>query len=202
VLLLGAHADTASGQVLPDRLELEARNCNLRSGIGKRGLLEDIEYWRGLLWQTPEHRCTNKIELLTYVARYIGRPPIANSRILDFDANKIRLRYRDKLDDNRMLGAPSPSRSSLIASSNTSGKVFSTACDTSVYSRHNSNPRATLLTADFWVSRTSVECGRYAGPRLCIHLSGLTSIGQLRKSHDLEPSPVVSHLNSVILIFL
>jgi len=86
---------------LLDRLELEVRQGKLRSDLSQKQLLEKIDYERGALWHIEEHGCTNKHALLAYVARYIGRPPIANSRILEFDADYVRFRYRDKRDDNR-----------------------------------------------------------------------------------------------------
>jgi hypothetical protein len=87
---------------LLDRLELEVRQGRLRSDLSQKQSLENIDYERGIPWHIPEHGCTNKHQLLAYVARYIGRPPIANSRILKFDAHHVRFRYRDKLDDDRV----------------------------------------------------------------------------------------------------
>ena len=87
---------------LLDRLELEVHDGRVRSDLSKKRLLENIEYERGCLWHIEEHGCTNKHQLLAYVARYIGRPPIANSRILEFDVHHVRFRYRDKLDDDRV----------------------------------------------------------------------------------------------------
>lgn len=81
---------------LLDRLELEVRQGTLRSDLGREQSLKNIDYERGCLWHIEEHRCTNKNDLLSYVARYIGRPPIANSRFLEFDAHRVRFRYRDK----------------------------------------------------------------------------------------------------------
>lgn len=98
---------------LLDRLELEVRQGRLRSDLSLKDLLEKIDYERGALWHIEEHRCTNKYQLLAYVARYIGRPPIANSRILEFDAHHVRFRYRDKLDDDRVHEATIPTQEFL-----------------------------------------------------------------------------------------
>jgi hypothetical protein len=87
---------------LLDRLELEVRLGRLRSNLSQKQLLKYIDYERGCLWHIGEHGCANKHDLLAYVARYIGRPPIANSRILEFDADRVRFLYRDKLDDDRI----------------------------------------------------------------------------------------------------
>jgi hypothetical protein len=97
---------------LLDRLEDELRQGRLRlpPGLSQKQLLANIGYERGLLWHLEEHACTNKHELLAYVARYIGRPPIANSRILEFDAHHVRFRYRDKLDDDRAHEATIPTQ--------------------------------------------------------------------------------------------
>ncbi len=74
----------------------------LRSNLGQKQLLKNIDYERECLWHIEEHGCTSRHDLLAYVARYIGRPPIANSRILKFDADHVRFLYRDKLDDDRI----------------------------------------------------------------------------------------------------
>jgi hypothetical protein len=95
---------------LLDRLELEVRQSTLRSDLSQKRLLEDIDYERGIPWHIEKHGCTNKRQLLAYVARYIGRPPIANSRILEFDAHHVRFRYRDKLDDDRVHEATIPTQ--------------------------------------------------------------------------------------------
>jgi hypothetical protein len=98
---------------LLDRLELEVRQGRLRSDLSQKQLLENIDYERGLLWHIVEHSCTNKHDLLAYVARYIGRPPIPNSRILEFDAHHVRYRFRDKLDDDRVHEATIPTQEFL-----------------------------------------------------------------------------------------
>lgn len=85
-----------------DRLKLEALTGRLRSDLSQRELLQKIDYERGALWHVEDHRCKTKEGLLTYAARYIGRPPIANTRILEFDADHVRFKYRDKLDDDRI----------------------------------------------------------------------------------------------------
>lgn len=97
---------------LLDRLEEELRQGRLRlpPDLRPKRLLRDVNYEYGLLWRIEEHGCTNKHQLLTYVARYIGRPPISNSRILEFDAHHVRFRYRDKLDDNRVHEATIPTQ--------------------------------------------------------------------------------------------
>jgi hypothetical protein len=84
------------------RLELEVPPSRLRSDLSQRQLLEKIAYERGMLWHIVEHRCTNKDDLLAYIARYIGRPPIPNRRILEFDDHHVRFYYRDKRDDDRV----------------------------------------------------------------------------------------------------
>jgi putative transposase/transposase-like zinc-binding protein len=97
---------------LLDRLEEELRQGRLRlpPDLSQKQLLANIDYERRILWHIEKHACTNKHELLAYVARYIGRPPIANSRILEFDAHHVRFRYRDKLDDNRVHEATIPTQ--------------------------------------------------------------------------------------------
>jgi Putative transposase/Transposase zinc-binding domain len=87
-----------------DRLEEELRPGRLRlpPDLSRERLLKDVDDEYGLLWRIEEHRCTNKHQLLSYVARYIGRPPISNSRILEFNAHCVRFRYRDKLDYDRV----------------------------------------------------------------------------------------------------
>jgi hypothetical protein len=96
-----------------DRLELEVRLGELRSNLSQKQLLKNIEYERGCLWHLEEHGCTNKRDLLAYVARYIGRPPIANGRILEFDVDHVRFLYRDKLDDDRIHEVTVPTREFL-----------------------------------------------------------------------------------------
>jgi hypothetical protein len=98
---------------LLDRLELEVRQGRLRSDLSQKQLLTNIDYERRILWKIPEHGCTDKHDLLAYVARYIGRPPIANSRILEFDAHHVRFRYRDKKDDDRTHEATIPTQEFL-----------------------------------------------------------------------------------------
>jgi hypothetical protein len=94
-------------------LELALRKGGLRSDLSQKQLLENFDYERGVLWHIEEHGCTNKHDLLGYVARYIGRPPIASSRILEFDAHHVRFRYRDKQDDDRVHETTIPTQEFL-----------------------------------------------------------------------------------------
>jgi hypothetical protein len=98
---------------LLDRLELEVRLGRLKADVSHEQLLKDIDYERRRLWHISEHRCTNKQDLLSYVARYIGRPPIASSRILEFDIHRVRFRYRDKRDDDRVHEVTIPTQEFL-----------------------------------------------------------------------------------------
>ncbi len=97
-------------QALLDRLELEVRHGRLHSNLSQKQLLKNIDYERGCLWRVEEHGCTNKHELLAYIARYIGRPPIPNRRILEFDAHSVRFCYRDKLDNDCVHEATIPTQ--------------------------------------------------------------------------------------------
>ena len=150
---------------LLDRLELEVRQGRLRSDLSQKDLLENIDYERVTLWHIPEHRCTNKYELLAYVARYIGRPPIANSRIVEFDAHHVRFRYRDKLDDDRVHEATIATQEFLDRLIEHIQEPYQHGVRYFGLWRREPSPLATMPSGVCWASPSRVLYTRYAGPR-------------------------------------
>jgi hypothetical protein len=58
-----------------------------------------LEYQRDLLWFGGVRECKSKRALINYVSRYLRRPPIAMHKILYYDGERVRFRYRDKKRD-------------------------------------------------------------------------------------------------------
>ena len=95
-------------KALLDLLELEARKGRLRSELSVDELLKTIAYQRECLWKVGVRPCLNNRANLKYIARYLRRPPMTDSRILWFDAKHVCFLYKDKRDGNREHEATVP----------------------------------------------------------------------------------------------
>lgn len=83
-----------------DLLELEVRKRSVRSELSIDELLEKLAYQRGLLWKVGVQGPTTPRGIFGYIARYLRRPPMAEYRILEFNANHVRFRYKNTRDGN------------------------------------------------------------------------------------------------------
>jgi hypothetical protein len=84
-----------------DLLEKAALRGQLQTSLNQGRLLEEIDEQRNLLWIAIVDYSQDKRKILSYIARYLRRPPMADYRIIDFNANRVRFRYMDKKDENR-----------------------------------------------------------------------------------------------------
>jgi hypothetical protein len=61
----------------------------------RRQLRALIERHRDAWWKAGIRECRSVHALVGYMSRYLRRPPIAQSRLLSYDGERVRFRYKD-----------------------------------------------------------------------------------------------------------